>query len=315
MTKGIPGQLEKEPGTYLYLAYGSNLSFESFQNRRGIKPFGQLNVQVETLRLTFDLPGIPYAEPCFANSGIRDPARDDPIQKPDDKYNKDRWHKGLIGVVYEITPQDFARVIATEGGGSSYQDILVLCHPLPNADTVPDVPATPPFKAHTLLSPALPNPKPSDPPPKIPGGRFQRPDPSYAQPSARYLELIKTGADELALPQEYKDYLHGIRPFTITTTGQRLGQFMFLLTWTPFILLLFALGRVYQDSKGRAPKWLQQLSAAIFTSVWRSYDRIFKPVFGDGERSIQDGGGNDGDDGEEGEVKILFDNVEFGIFP
>jgi hypothetical protein len=99
LSKGIPGQLEKEPGTYLYLAYGSNLSYETFQKGRGVKPLAQLNVQVPDLRLTFDLPGIPYAEPCFANSGTRDPLKDDPTQKPKDKYHKDRWHKGLIGVV------------------------------------------------------------------------------------------------------------------------------------------------------------------------------------------------------------------------
>lgn len=277
-----------------------------------MKPLAQLNVQVPDLRLTFDLPGIPYAEPCFANSGIRDPLKDDPTQKPKDKYHKDRWHKGLIGVVYEVTAKDYAHIIATEGGGSSYQDILVLCHPLPYASTVPDIPTTPTFKAHTLCSPAIPPTKPGEPAPKLPGGRFQRPDPSYAQPSARYLKLITDGADQHALPQEYKDYLHAIRPYIITSARQRLGQSVFLMTWVPFIFLLFALSRLYQDDKGRAPKWLRQLSNALFTSVWRSYDGIFRPVFGDGERSIPNRDGDDIVDEVEQEKSSLMDDIEFG---
>jgi hypothetical protein len=38
----------------LYLAYGSNLSNETFRGNRGIKPLSQVNVQVPSLRLTLD---------------------------------------------------------------------------------------------------------------------------------------------------------------------------------------------------------------------------------------------------------------------
>ena len=280
--------LEKEPGTYLYLAYGSNLSYETFQKRRGVKPLAQVNVQVPSLRLNFDLHGMPYNEPCFANSGLRDPSKDNPDQDHHDKYHKDRWHKGLIGVVYEVTASDFAHIIATEGGGSAYHDIVVPCHPLPFLSIVPATPTTPLFKAHTLFSPAIPPAKPGEPPPKAPNGRFQRRVPSYAQPSARYLKLMKDGANEHSLPLEFKDYLHQIRPYTITTTGQRLGQFVFLMTWMPFLLLLITLQKLYQDDKGKSPKWLRQLSNSLFASMWKSYDEIFKPVFGDGERTKYD---------------------------
>ncbi|KAI7198557.1 hypothetical protein KC316_g11445 [Hortaea werneckii] len=71
----------------LYLAYGSNLSNETFRGNRGIKPLSQINVQVPSLRLTFDLPGIPYAEPCFANSGSRDPDND-PTKPPTKDYTE-----------------------------------------------------------------------------------------------------------------------------------------------------------------------------------------------------------------------------------
>jgi len=191
--------------------------------------------------------------------------------------------------VYEVTPSDYANIIATEGGGSSYQDILVTCHALNIGSTVvPEKPTTPPFKAHTLFSPALSPPKPGDtaPPNSGHGGQFQRPDPSYAQASARYLRLITSGAEEHNLPQEYKDYLYDIRPYTITTVGQRVGQFIFLTLWAPLVMLMFSLQRLFQDKKGRSPKWLKAFMGALFTAVWASYDHMFKRIFGDGERTI-----------------------------
>ena len=309
LNKPIYEQLEKGPKTYLYLAYGSNLCYQTFQKSRGIKPLASVNVQVPTLRLTFDLPCIPYSEPCFANSGIRDPVKDDPIRKPDDKYHKDRWHKGLIGVVYEVTASDYAHIIATEGGGTSYKDILVLCHPLPHASTVPMLPATKPFLAHTLFAPVLPHPKPGSPRPVTAEARFQRPDPSYAQPSARYLKLITDGADEHALPAEYKDYLQAIRPYTATSLRQRLGKAVFAATWLPWLLFVVALLRATQNDMGRAPRWVQALSTALFAHIWKSYDRVFRPVFGEGERSIPDGGGRQGGS-DCGEKQCLLSDIE-----
>ncbi|OCL10400.1 hypothetical protein AOQ84DRAFT_353555 [Glonium stellatum] len=277
---------EEKGKTVLYLAYGSNLCKETFRGKRGIKPISQINVQVPELRLTFDLPGIPYTEPCFANTARRDPTEPPASEKeqtlltgpqPND-YHKDRWKKGLVGVVYEVTPIDYAHIIATEGGGASYKDILVTCYPLPTSRTVPEAPTTPPFRAHTLFAP-LP------PPPPITAMRPQRSDPSYAQPSARYLKLITDGASELGLPAEYQNYLADIRPYTIMSPKQRLGQFIFLAIWSPFLVLMLALQAQYQDEKGRSPKWLAQLSAAIFNGVWTSYDGFFKDLFGDGERT------------------------------
>ena len=294
--------------TVLYLAYGSNLSNETFRGNRGIKPLSQINVQVPSLRLTFDLPGIPYAEPCFANSGRRDPDNDPPHDKSArdaltektplldkrDGYQKDQWHKGLIGVVYEVTPEDYAHIIATEGGGSSYHDILVDCHPFESADPtapVPQNPTSPPFKAHTLFAPADPA---GEHPPKD-GGRFHRPDISYAQPSARYLKLITDGALELGLPNEYQDYLHSLRPYTMTTGKQRVGQFVFLTLWLPIIAFIFV-SQIFQDKDGRLPPWTREFSGAVFKAVWASYDGFFMPMFGDGERTIPDGGHDTGDE-------------------
>ncbi|KAI5206376.1 hypothetical protein E4T39_02531 [Aureobasidium subglaciale] len=276
--------------TFLYLAYGSNLCNETFRGKRGIKPLSQINVQIPELRLTFDLPGIAYAEPCFANTGRRDPEKDLPSLSekegiPQSKdYHKNRWHKGLIGVVYEVTSTDYAHIIATEGGGASYQDILVDCYPFESSDPaqpVPVYPTTTPFKAHTLFAPAIP---PGVQPPKE-GGRIQRPDTSYAQASARYLKLITDGAAECELPYEYQNYLKDIRPYKITSNKQQMGQFVFLTLWLPFIVFIFTLNARFADKAGRTPPWLRILSESIFRSCWRTYDGFFKPIFGDGERT------------------------------
>ena len=266
---------DEKAKTVLYLAYGSNLCDETFRRARGIRPLSQVNVLVPSLKLTFDLPGIPYQEPCFANTALRVPDAQD--------YHKDRWHKGLVGVVYEVTVADYAHIIATEGGGSAYDDILVDCYVLPPAATVPTLPDSKPFKAHTLFAPIIDNddqPRTKD--------RVTRPDPSYAQPSARYLKLITDGAAECNLPNEYQEYLHNIRTYTITTKKQEMGKAIFLGIWMPFVMFIFAMGRKLQDKKGRSPWWLAKLSAMIFAGMWVSYDSVFKKTFGDGERTIGD---------------------------
>ena len=289
--------------TVLYLAYGSNLCYETFQGRRGIRPLAQVNVVVPSLRLAFDLPGIPYTEPCFSNSGLRNPAPRAAAAVDDDdgdeektpllappaaaEYHKDRWKKGLVGVVYEVTLKDYAHIIATEGGGTGYKDVLVDCHPLrddgdgddddDDEHTVPEHPTSRPFKAHTLFAPSES------------GGRLKRPDPSYAQPSARYLKLMTDGAEEHRLPRDYRDYLYGIRPYTITTTRQRVGQVVFNTVWLPLFLLMLSLAEAFQDKRGVSPKWLAVLSNAIVNGAWASYDRVFRPLFGDGERTVEKG--------------------------
>ena len=272
--------------TVLYLAYGSNLSVETFRGKRGIRPISQVNALVPQLVATFDLPGIPYSEPCFANTRYRQPdgitltkawEKDNLLLEPLD-YHKDRWHKGLVGVVYEVTKTDYLHIIATEGGGAGYQDVVVDCYIL-SGDPTEEVPLYPKgetFKAHTLFSPP----------------RIIRPDPSYAQPSTRYLKLITDGAEECSLPYEYQTYLKGIRPYQPTTSKQRLGQFVFLSTWMPAFALIFGAGNIFLDKNGRYPEWYVAFANAIFAAVWASYDNFFKKLFGDGERTVSKKHGN-----------------------
>ncbi|KAK4167094.1 hypothetical protein QBC43DRAFT_312129 [Cladorrhinum sp. PSN259] len=330
LTKSAPCNARNESSTVLYLAYGSNLCAKTFLGMRGIRPLSQLNVSAPSLDLIFDLPGLPYKEPCFANTTIRKiPTKPPPIPPnlPDvppippphlqTSFGRREpvWNNGLYGVVYEVTQSDYAKIIATEGAGSSYHDIMVPCFPLPPSVSVPEKPAIPiprPFLARTLYAPRLPAPpNDADDAPPSPARPFssddtdnsgdngipwykrlllplRRPSATYAQPSARYLDLILTGAQEHEMPRDYIFYLSKLQPYTITTCRQKLGQVLFLGFWAPLLLLLMSVSKFMADKNGRAPKWVMVLSTVLMNLIWGSYDLFAKGLFGDGERTLEE---------------------------
>lgn len=336
--------------TVLYLAYGSNLCAQTFLGQRGIRPISAINASAPSLRLTFDLPGLAYKEPCFANTAPRKIPKQPPKIPPEIPHpppgfalpppvagsgSKEQargdleWDGGLIGVVYEVTPEDYATIVRTEGGGASYQDILVPCIPIatrpPGIPEKPQVPELPrPFLAHTLYAPRIPK-KPGDGDGGDESSLFaagdggdggdgddkgpmdklkdwwrnlllqpMRSNPEYAQPSARYLKLITDGAAEHDLPADYQRYLASLQPYTITTRRQAIGQILFLGMVTPVVLFYFAMTRILADKNGRLPNWFGLLMETIFHLMWSMYDRWFKPRFGDGERTVDEDGDGDG---------------------
>ncbi|RFU80465.1 gliotoxin biosynthesis [Trichoderma arundinaceum] len=295
-----PKEVAQAATTVLYLAYGSNMSAETFLGRRRIRPLSQMNVSVPILRLTFDLPGLPYREPCFANVGYRKlpgkPKLPDPLHPPivpplnPPKSGLD-WDGGLMGVVYEVTQEDFRNIMRTEGGGSGYQEIMVPCLPMPADVGVPEKPAFPdlpkPFLATTLYAPYIPLDSESGK--RSWWSRFiigpHRPNPDYAQPSARYLKLLMDGAREHDLPQVYQDYLASMQPYTATTLRQKIGQSMFLLFWAPMLIYFMTVTRVLADERGKVPRWCASIISGSFGIMWYSYDKVFRTIFGDGERT------------------------------
>ncbi|KAK8095627.1 hypothetical protein PG999_013649 [Apiospora kogelbergensis] len=330
--------------TYLYLAYGSNLAAETFLGVRGIRPLSKVNVSAPAFDLTFDLPGIPYREPCFANVTPRKhlpdppkppqrPPQFPPPPTPSDVSNEKTglvfpslppraptWPKGLIGVVYEVTPEDYATIIRTEGGGAGYLDVQTPVVALPAPIAVPEKPPIPelprPFLAHTLYQPRLPDAPPDDetntndgpdgpdkPPKKKWWFKFvapvRRPEPDYAQASARYLKLITDGAAEHALPDDYQAYLHRLQAYTITQHRQEVGKWLFTLLWLPLFFLVMNFSRVFADKDGRVPRWLGITMVVMMNLMWISYDAVFVKLFGDGERTVED---DDDDNDRSGRV-------------
>ncbi|EJP68169.1 GliK protein [Beauveria bassiana ARSEF 2860] len=267
------------PDTVLYLAYGSNMCAQTFLGMRKIKPLSQMNVCVPSLRLTFSLPGVAYMEPCFANVDYRDAESEMPDGHPDKN-----WDGRLVGVVYEVTQSDWRNIMRTEGGGASYKEIVVPCIPLSSAAGA-TLPAT--FMARTLHAPRTPDHK-------RPGncgwwdrlttGPY-RPRDDYAQPSPRYINLLRTGAQEHNLPLAYKEYLDSIQPYTATSTGQKLGKFIFMLLFLPLFILMIRAAALFADENGQIPKGLSTAMTIISNIMWICYDLFLRPVFGDGERT------------------------------
>ncbi|KAI1648051.1 uncharacterized protein F4817DRAFT_335703 [Daldinia loculata] len=320
--------------TVLYLAYGSNLSAETFLGMRHIRPLSMINVSVPTFDLAFDLPALAYWEPCFANVSPRKipmpPIPGDPPRPPfpppsnaisnrqDELVEEEErlpgtllpslppdhspsWSKGLYGVVYEVTREDYTRIIHTEG--TAYEEILTPCLALPPPFHVPEKPPIPelprPFLARTLYAPQLPS---FDPPDGDDGGDggddkkrwwqklllpVQR-TPGYAQPSPRYLRMIRDGAREHYLPDDYQTYLARLEAYTITTWRQDIGRWLFLFTVVPSFALLALLGYLLADKDSGIPKWLEAATTIQRNLMWKVYDYVFKPLFGDGERTIQE---------------------------
>ncbi|KAK6208222.1 hypothetical protein LQW54_007003 [Pestalotiopsis sp. IQ-011] len=323
--------------TVLYLAYGSNLSAHTFLGVRGIKPLSAINVSAPGLDLTFDLPGLPYTEPCFANTAPRkipklplpgDPPTKPPIDLPPHDYPSENaneklgvgaeiesapavsfpalpirrptWTKGLYGVVYEVTAPDYRKIIATEGGGASYAEIATLCVALPPAIKVPEqppsVPDLKPFLARTLYAPRLPA---APGPPDDDDGRrnwwwrrlllpVRRAEADYAQPSLRYLRLIREGAAEHFMPFKYQQYLQRLEHYAMTTRRQEVGRALLSLLFMPLLLVFVGMGKFVADEDGKIPRWLAVAMGVHFNLMWMSYDAFFKDRFGDGERTMEE---------------------------
>ncbi|RSM11577.1 hypothetical protein CDV31_006680 [Fusarium ambrosium] len=286
-----------KPNTYLYLAYGSNMCAQTFLGMRGIRPLSQVNVSVPTLELKFDLPGIPYREPCFANVGYRKmPDKPKlppkiPFDPPQPPHSESKWDEGLLGVVYEVTEEDYKTIIRTEGGGTGYKQIMVPCLPLPPKISIPEKPfpeIPKPFLAKTLFAPQIPDSDlPDDPHKKKWWYRFLiHPvrEPGYAQPSLRYLNLIRDGAKEHDLPEGYQRWLNAMPTYTITNWRQRIGAVVYLIISLVFFAIM-ALSGPLADKEGKLPRWLALATTVFFNISWMEYDGILKPVFGDGERT------------------------------
>ncbi|KAG6013744.1 hypothetical protein E4U43_007134 [Claviceps pusilla] len=272
----------------LYLAYGSNMCAETFLGMRGIRPLSQVNVSAPSIRLSFDLPGFPYREPCFANVAFRNV----PEKKRDEGckfvHQDMEWDGGLVGVVYEVTTQDYGRILRTEGAGSSYNETVVGCYPIGPKETQP-AGGSKLFYARTLYYPSH---RDDDSGRKNWWQRFldgrQRPDPNYAQASERYLNLLRAGGQEHDLPASYRNHLDTLPAYTVTRWSQTVGQYVFILCWAPLFVLSLAAMRTLTDETGKLPSWLARAMAMLSDLMWVSYDVFFKPVFGDGERTEGD---------------------------
>ena len=83
-------------------------------------------------------------------------------------------------------------------------------------------------------SPVLPRHPPSSP--------LHPPQGREAQPSKRYLTLIREGAADYGLSADYRGWLEGLQHYEATTPGQKLGVWIFRLVAFVGIFPVFAGG-------------------------------------------------------------------------
>ena len=116
-----------------YFSFGSNMDKHVLQNRRGIKPVDSVACRVPGYRITFDLRGLFYLEPAFANI---EKVQDEKEQHNDEDGSGEEPHKEnslseLHGVAHLITPAEYLRIRYSEGGsgyeGYGYSDVDVKC--------------------------------------------------------------------------------------------------------------------------------------------------------------------------------------------
>lgn len=85
-------------------AYGGNMNPRILLGRRGIRPAESAAARLEGYRLAFNLPGIPWLEPAFANVVPRAGAV-------------------VHGVLHRLSREQMARLDRFEGGGVAYRHL------------------------------------------------------------------------------------------------------------------------------------------------------------------------------------------------
>ncbi|OTA66115.1 hypothetical protein K449DRAFT_431589 [Hypoxylon sp. EC38] len=242
-----------------YLAYGSNLSSSKFVHDRGITPLDTAVVSVPNFTLSMESAGVPYQEPSFAS--IR------PLNN-----NADLKKKELLGTAYLVTPQQYSHIIASEGGGIAYKEVLVEIDPVgktseieaPNEDNLGDGHKT----ARTLVSVMVRQPAP--------------------RPSRRYMDLIIDGASESNYPTDYQNYLKALPSYQKPARGSaRIGAALFLSIWVPIMMLMERITKMaiswHGDEAGNAPHFVIWLVRVTVMSMWWYHDHIHAPLWGRGD--------------------------------
>ncbi|KAL3484360.1 hypothetical protein BJX62DRAFT_230304 [Aspergillus germanicus] len=249
MDKNCHGKQAVASKAIWYFAYGSNIR-SSVMKGRGITSLEAQPVVVPSHVLCFDIFGIPYAEPAFASITAAPP--DLPAQA--------QAIPPVHGVAYLLTPDDYRRLVLSEGAGVGYNEISVRAKLL---SLKPDQEEE--IIAFTLQA-------------KYPW----RPN---RAPSARYMGLIIDGANEFSLPDSYKRYLESLPVYgPLRTYRSQVGAWSFLIVWRRAIRLLARLTNISTNEKGHCPRWLGSVIVGVYRCMWAWHDHVHSVMWtrGDG---------------------------------
>ncbi|KAH1497227.1 hypothetical protein LV164_001330 [Aspergillus fumigatus] len=250
--------LQDPHGGIWYFAYGSNLRLSVLENR-GIKALDIKAVIVPSHYLTFDIFGIPYAEPSFASVAPFAPEKKTTLRLGDSPASRDV--PPVQGLAYLLNPRDYRQLVISEGGGVAYDEVEVHASIL-DKDGKPDPGAT--LIARTLQA-------------KYPW----RPN---GAPSARYLGLISTGCKQNEPLTAYSDYIDSLPAYEPPTSlHAKVGGLLFLMFWRPPLRLLIRLIRVNTDQDGHCPQWLGWIILTLYGLMWSYHDNIHSKIWGRGD--------------------------------
>ena len=303
-----------------YLAYGSNMSRAKFTGSRGIVPKKAARVRVPGWTLAMNIPGLPYSEPTFLSvvpradretTPPRTGASDMPKpNSPELSTNKAAvptspvWEparmskspkKGaasalaaappdVLGVAYLVTAAQYVRVLASEGGGTAYEDICLAAVPVGPADR--ELTGSDSVDVHTLGSAMVREPWP--------------------RPSRRYMDIVATGACEADLPAYYRAYLDAIRVYEpLKGRRGRVGAAIFLAVWGPVMELLERVTNATMGEDGYVPRVVVWLVRGTIWVIWLVHDVFFAPLVGRGDGLDARLKGRMQDNEDEGEKQLL----------
>lgn len=181
-----PEPIRAPPGSRVYFAYGSNVNTKTMKGTRGITPSAAYPAVLPGYELVFNVPGLPFVEPAFAS--VRRVVGEKHDAPSNGRFA--RFATETHGVAYVVTDEQWRTILRTE---TSYvREDVTLERFLPASTRVDgDAPPATPQKifATTLV--------------------FADADVGGVAllPSARYLGLLREGADEWGLDPSWREYL------------------------------------------------------------------------------------------------------------
>lgn len=244
--------VEDREATVWVFAYGSNMNRDVLSGRRMIKPAESVPAKLPGYRLSFNQPGLPYREPGFATVEPAPAGHEQPVH----------------GVAHRMTNTEWNYYKESEGAaGQSDQGYGIISVQLLAYDGRV-------LQAYTLQT----QPKTI--------ARLRGKD---ALPSKRYLNLLRKGAKEFALEQDYQDYLHGVQHYEPHGFGGRIGALITSIIGFGLLFPFFAAMRMYRKVRGlhsvNGGGGLARFQAmyfhVVFAFSWKLHD-ILSPFLGCG---------------------------------
>ncbi|KAK0387746.1 hypothetical protein NLU13_3991 [Sarocladium strictum] len=226
-----------------YFAYGANMLDEILVKRRGIQPLQQQTAMIPSHTLCFNAMGLPYSEPGMG--GLR-------------KVEDERRDLPVHGVACQLTAEDMARVILTEGGGIAYNTEKLQATLLHDGSSI---------TVTTLVA------------------RHNVPRECERLPSRRYLDLLIRGAHEKGLPQSYIEQRLVAQPAFEPglTLRYRIGKTTFECVWQRLSYWIQRGVRRFKDEDGNVPPWFLKVFDCLLWTMWFQHDYLHAPLWGRGD--------------------------------